>query len=74
MVLQAEDIKKMSAKEKAALYYILRDDEVLKDYMLSDEALAEEIRRRDKAFAEGKIQLTSREQLSMRLKNRRDAI
>jgi hypothetical protein len=74
MVFQAEDIKNMSAKEKAALYHLLRDDEELEKYLLSNEALAEEISRRDKAFAEGKLKLTTRQQLSERLKNRRDAI
>ena len=74
MVFQTDDIKKMSAKEKADLYYLLRDDEGLKEYMLSNESLEEEINRRDTAFAEGKIQLTNREQLTLRLKNRREAI
>ena len=74
MVFQTDDIKKMSAKEKADLYYLPRNDEGLKEYMLSNESLEEEINRRDTAFAEGKIQLTHREQLTLRLKNRREAI
>jgi len=74
MVFQMDDIKKMSAKEKADLYFLLRDDEGLKEYILSNEALDEEINRRDLEFAEGKLQLTNREQLTLRLKNRRDAI
>jgi len=74
MVFQTDDIKKMTAKEKADLNYLPRDDEGLKEYMVSNEALAEEIDRLDTAFAEGKIQLTHREQLTLRLKNRREAI
>jgi len=35
---------------------------------------AVELIRRDKAYAEGKIQLTTRKELSLRLKNRRDAL
>ena len=34
----------------------------------------EELIRRDKAYAKGKIQLTTRQQLSSRLKDRRDAL
>lgn len=74
MALLAEDIKKLSAPEKAELYCLLRDDEELKDYMISDNRLFEELIRRDKAYAEGKIQLTTRQQLSSRLKNRRNAL
>ena len=70
MVLQTDDIKKMTAKEKADLNYLPRDDEGLKEYMLSNEALAEEIDRRDTAFTQGKIQLTDWEQLTLRLKKR----
>lgn len=74
MALLAEDIKKLTAPEKAELYCLLRDDEELKDYMISDSRLFEELTRRDKAYAEGKIQLTTRQQLSSRLKNRRNAL
>jgi len=70
MVFQTDDIKKMTAKEKADLNYLPRDDEGLKEYMLSNEALAEEIDRRDTAFTQGKIQLTDWEQLTLRLKKR----
>jgi len=55
MALQTDDIKKMTAKEKADLNYLPRDDEGLKEYMLSNEALAEEIDRRDTAFTQDKI-------------------
>ena len=70
MVFQTEDIKKMSAKVNAGLYYLLRDDERFQEYMISNEALAEEINRRDTAFTQGKIQLTDWEQLTLRLKKR----
>jgi len=70
----SEDIKKMSGPQKAELYCLLRDDEELKNYMISNNMLFEELTRRDKAYAEGKIQLTSRQQLSARLKNRRDGL
>ena len=74
MSLLTEDIKNLSAPQKAELYYLLRDDEELKDYMISNNMLFEEIIRRDKAYAEGKIQITTRQELSHRLKNRRDAL
>ncbi len=69
-----EDIKKMTAPEKAELYCLLRDDEDLRNYMISNKMLFEELNRRDKAYSEGKLKLTSRHQLSSRLKNRRDAL
>ena len=74
MALLADDIKKLSAPQKAELFCLLRDDEELKNYMISDTMLFEELARRDKAYTEGKIQLTTREQLSSRLKNRRDGL
>lgn len=70
----AEDINKLSAPQKAELYCMLRDDEELKNYMISNDILFEELTRRDTAYAEGRIQLTTRQQLSSRLKNRRDAL
>ena len=74
MILLAEDIKKLSASQKAELYFLLRNDEELKDYMSSNNMLFEEIARRDKDYAEGKIQLTSRQDLTLRLKNRRNSL
>ena len=74
MILLAEDIKKLSASQKAELYFLLRNDEELKDYMSSNNMLFEEIDRRDKDYAEGKIQLTTRQDLSLRLKNRRNGL
>lgn len=74
MISLAEDINKLPASQKAQLYCMLRDDEEQKNYMISNDILFEELTRRDKAYAEGKIQLTTRQQLSHRLKNRRDAL
>ena len=74
MPLLTEDIKKLSPPQKAELYYMLRDDEELKNYMISNNILFEELTRRDNAYTEGKIKLTTRQQLSSRLKKRRDAL
>lgn len=74
MLLHTEDIKNMSVPEKAKLFSLLSDDKELKDYMVSNTHLFEELTRRDKAYAEGNIQLTTRQELSLRLKKRRDAL
>ena len=74
MLLHTEDIKNMPVPEKAKLFSLLRDDKELQDYMISNTTLLEELNRRDKAYAEGKIQLTSRKELSLRLKKRRNAV
>lgn len=74
MSLQSEDIKNLSASQKAELYYLLREDKDLEKYMISNERLYEELGRRDKGYAEGKIHLSTRQQLSSRLKKRRDAL
>ncbi|MGN6195539.1 MAG: hypothetical protein ACTHOB_11425 [Ginsengibacter sp.] len=68
------DIKNMSAPEKAKLFSTLQNDKELQDYMISNKILFEELNQRDKAFAEGKIKLTTRKDLSERLKKLRDAI
>jgi hypothetical protein len=44
------------------------DDEELKNYMISNKILFEELICRDKAYAEGKIHLTTRQQLSQHIK------
>ena len=72
MQILADDIKKMPASQKAELYYLLRDDEDLKNYMISNNMLFEELHRRDKAYKEGKLKLTTRQQLSSRLKKRKN--
>jgi hypothetical protein len=74
MALLTEDIKKLSAPQKAELYCLLRDDEELKNYIISNKMLFEELIRRDKAYADGKYISTTRQQLSSRLKNRRNAL
>lgn len=76
MSLNTDDIKdmSMSALEKAKLFYKLQNDKDLQEYMISNETLFEELAHRDKAYAEGKVRLTNRRELSLRLKKRRDAL
>ncbi len=74
MALLEENLKTMTAPQKARLFYLLKDDAELEKYLISSEMMFEELARRDKAFAEGKIQLTTRKQLTNRLKDRRDAL
>ncbi len=68
----AEDIKSLSAPEKAGLYKLLQDDEELNDYLASNDSIFEKLAQRDKDYEEGKIQLTTRQHLTTRLKNRRN--
>lgn len=42
--------------------------------MLSNEILFEELALRDKAYKNGKVQLTTGKELSIRLKKRRDVL
>lgn len=63
----------MTASQKARLFNMLKNDVELEKFFMSDEMMLEELARRDKDFLEGKIQLTTRKQLSERLKRRRDA-
>lgn len=74
MLPLSENIKNLSAPQKAELYYMLREDKELEDYMISNNILFEEIKLRDKAFKEGKLHLTTRKELSLRLKMRRDEL
>ena len=74
MLLIAEDIKKLPAAQKAELYYLLQEDKELQEYLNSNSRMFDELRKRDKDFSEGKIRLTTRKELSLRLKNRRDAL
>lgn len=74
MSLLVEDFKHLSIPEKAELYKLLQDDEELKNYLATNNKLFEELAERDKAYEEGKIKLTSRQQLTTRLKNRRDVV
>ena len=68
------DIRALTAPQKAELFFMLRDDVELANYLISDTKMYEELARRDKAFAAGKIQLTTRQQLTTRLKIRRNGL
>ncbi len=70
----SENIKKLPMSEKAELFYLLREDEELENYLISNDQLYKEIGRRDKAYAEKKIYLTTRQELSDRLKQMRDGL
>lgn len=72
--MHSEDIENMSAPEKAKLFSLLRNDKELQEYLSSNDILKEELTLRDAAYAEGKLHLTSRQELSNRLKKRRDAL
>lgn len=72
MTLFAEDIKSLSVPEKAELYKLLQNDEELKNYLASNNDVLKELSRRDKSFEEGRIRLINRQQLTARLKKRRD--
>ena len=74
MSLLEDDLKILSTPQKARLFQLLRNDDELEKYLISNEMMFEELSRRDKAFAEGNIQLTTRKQLTERLKKRRDAL
>ncbi len=62
MSLLTKDIKNLTPPQKAELYYLLREDKELQDYMISNKILFEELARRDKAYEEGRIQLTTRQE------------
>ena len=64
----------MPVPQKAELYNLLMNDGELKEYIASNNLLFEELAKRDKDYADGKIQLTTRQDLSLRLKQRRDAL
>ena len=74
MIPVLNDIKSLPVSQKAELYYLLQDDEELKKYLFADNRLLEELARRDQEFAEGKMPLTTRKQLSNRLQSRRDGL
>ncbi len=73
MPLFAEDMNTLTLPQKAELYKVLQEDEELKNFLALNEKMFEELAQRDKAYKEGKIKLTPRQQLTARLKNRRDA-
>lgn len=70
----SENIKKLPVAEKAELFYMLREDKELENYLISNDRLYEELARRDKLYAEKKIHLTTRQQLSDRLKQMRNGL
>lgn len=74
MPIHSEDIKNMSTPEKAKLFSLLRNDKELQEYLNSNDILYEELKRRDADYADGKMHLTSRQELSTRLNKRRDAL
>lgn len=74
MSILAEDIKKLTASEKAELYYLLGADEELNNYLFSDKRLFDELARRDGELAAGNIQIMTRQELSQRLNARRNGL
>ncbi|MES2776210.1 MAG: hypothetical protein V4722_18685 [Bacteroidota bacterium] len=72
MSIPEEEINNLSVSEKAELYQLLSADPELTKYLFSDKRLFEELDRRDKAFAEGEINLLSRQELSEKLNGRRN--
>ncbi|MGN6531183.1 MAG: hypothetical protein ACTHK0_05470 [Ginsengibacter sp.] len=69
-----ENIKKLPVSEKAELFYLLPEDKELENYLISNDQLYKELARRDKAYAEKKTHLTTRQELSERLKHLRNAV
>ena len=70
----SENIKRLPVSEKAELFNLLREDKELEDYLISNDRLYEELARRDKAYTEKKIHLTTRQQLSDRMKKMRHGL
>jgi hypothetical protein len=74
MTIIAEEIKTLPVSERAALFQLLSGDEELVNYLLSSNGIMEELKRRDEAFVNGKMELTDRKTLSERLKSRRNGL
>lgn len=70
----AENITKLPVSEKAELFYLLRNDKELENYLISNDQLYKELARRDEAYAQKKIHLTTRQELSERLKQVRNGL
>ena len=70
----ASAITKLSAPEKAELYYLLGADTELNDYLFSDKRLFDELARRDEELAAGNLQLITRAELTQRLNERRNGL
>lgn len=69
-----EEIKTLPLSQKAALYYLLSEDDELKNYLISTNEVFDELERRDTAFNNGKMQLTDRQELADRLQSRRNGL
>jgi len=72
-----DDVKKLPLSERADLLLALQNDTEISEYLQATEAdkiLFSEIARRDAAFKNGEMQLTTIDDLKSRLQNRRDAL
>lgn len=72
-----DDVKKLSIAERVGLFLVLKDDTEINEYLhstKSNKKLFKEIARRDKAYKEGKIHLTTMDELTSRLRKRRNAL
>ena len=74
MPIIVEEIKTLPVSQKAALYHLLSEDEELKNYLISGDALYDELQRRDTAFNKGEMRLTDRQELSNRLQSRKNGL
>lgn len=70
----AEEIKNLTAAEKAEIFYLLGQDEDLNNYIFSNQKLFEELKKRDDSVANGSMKLMSRQELSDLLNLRRDGL
>gem|GEM_PF-1482511 len=72
-----EEIKKLSVADRADLLLALKNDSELNQYLKTEKSeieIIEEIGKRDKSFKNGDIHLTTIDDLSTRLKARRNAL
>ena len=69
-----EEIKSLPVTQKAAIYSLLSEDEELRNYLISNNSLYEELALRDADFNKGEIKLTTRQQLSSILQNHRNGL
>ena len=74
MPIIVEEIKTLPVSQKAALYHLLSEDVELKNYLISRDALYDELQRRDTAFNKGEMRLTDRQELSSRLQSRKNGL
>ena len=69
-----EEIKSLPVTQKAAIYSLLSEDEELRNYLISNNSLYEELALRDAALNRGEIKLTSRQHLTSILQNHRNGL